>query len=223
MISIASPLATRAVRMYNSGTYRGRRNVELDRDGYSMCANGFPANREGVVAFLTFVGREYGGAQRRFLPHDWDQESGQLADNVLRDFDRWVDVASSQADLIVAAPTRKAIAVLLDPFRGTKRWPAWASKVLHFAWPRVYPVLDSRARLAVGAKYLSPHDRDYHEFCLLIRSVLLANPVAIQAAREVDGRNSPSDIKLLDKILYQVGVERGPSSSSSANACCHGA
>jgi hypothetical protein len=34
---------------------------------------------------------------------------------------------------------------------------------------------------------------------------LVANSAALAAAREIDGGASPSDLELLDKILYQLG------------------
>jgi hypothetical protein len=38
------------------------------------------------------------------------------------------------------------------------------------------------------------------------REVLLANCDALSAARVQDARESPSDVKLLDKILFQFGL-----------------
>ena len=47
--------------------------------------------------------------------------------------------------------------------------------------------------------------RDYYRFCSTFREALVMNREALDAARDVDGGTSPSDLKFLDKIPYQLG------------------
>jgi hypothetical protein len=92
---------------------------------------------------------------------------------------------------------------------GTKQWPVWASKTLHFLRPDVFPILDSNAKKPLGLKNLVNSSRGYHQFCIMFRDVLLANRDALTSASTADGKESPSDLKLLDKVLFQLGLRMG--------------
>jgi hypothetical protein len=94
----------------------------------------------------------------------------------------------------------------LRPFKGTKRWPVWASKVRHFLRPDALPILDSSAKKPLGLKNLVNSSRGYHQFSSCFRDVLLPNSEALAAARVEDAKKSPTDLKLLDKILFQLGL-----------------
>ena len=52
---------------------------------------------------------------------------------------------------------------------------------------------------------LGSSPRDYHRFCVTFRSVLTVNDEPLAAGRGVDGGTLPSDLKLLDKILFRLG------------------
>jgi hypothetical protein len=103
-------------------------------------------------------------------------------------------------------PGQAALDFLLAPFVGTKQWPVWASKTLHFLRPDVFPILDSNAKKRLGLRNLVNSSRNYHYFCSIFRDALLANAEALAAGRVADGRESPTDLKLLDKILFQLGL-----------------
>jgi len=81
----------------------------------------------------------------------------------------------------------------------------WASKTLHFLRPDAFPIFDKRAKKALGKKNIASLPADYHWFCCAFRDALVANRCALAAARDIDGGESPTDVKLLDKILYQLG------------------
>jgi hypothetical protein len=59
----------------------------------------------------------------------------------------------------------------LDFRKGTKRWPVWASKVLHFLRPDAFPILDSNAKKPLGLKNLVNSSRGYHQFSPCFRDV----------------------------------------------------
>lgn len=92
----------------------------------------------------------------------------------------------------------------LDFRKGTKRWPVWASKVLHFLRPDAFPILDSNAKKPLGLKNRQLQPRLSSIFPLLPRRV--ANSEALAAARVEDAKKSATDLKLLDKILFQLGL-----------------
>jgi hypothetical protein len=199
--------AVQAVRDYNSGSYRGRRNLDLDRIAYDRFRNGIPDEQSALVELVRFVGEDYGGAQRRFLPHSYREEAALIVANLRRDLGEWRDSVVTAQGLAEAVPSEEVLDRLLTPFVGTKRWPVWASKTLHFLRPDAFPILDSSAKKALGMANLGSLPRDYARFCSAFRKSLATNEDALSAARVADGGASPSDLKLLDKILYQIGLK----------------
>jgi hypothetical protein len=198
--------ATGAVRDYNAGVYRGRRNVDVDRMAYERFRGGLPDDRGALIDLVRFVGEEYGGAQRRFLQHGYVEEARLIVGNLEPSLDQWRATADAARQLIEAIPDEAMLGHLFGPFVGTKRWPVWTSKTLHFIRPNAFPILDSRAKIALGMRNLGSSPRDYRRYCACFRAVLLENRDVIAAARVADGGESPSDLKLLDKILYQLGA-----------------
>ena len=65
---------------------------------------------------------------------------------------------------------------------------------------------DFNAKKPLRRKNLGSSSRDYHRFSFCFRDVLLANSETLAAARIADVRKSPTDLKLLDKILFQLGI-----------------
>jgi hypothetical protein len=198
--------AVQHVRDYNAGFYRGRRNLDLDREAYDRFRNGLSNNLKELTNQIAFVGEKYGGVQERFLPHDIPTEAALIASNLHSAFGQWVSVAENAKPLIAEVPDESALAFLLSPFVVTKQWGVWASKTLHFLRPHVFPILDSNAKKPLVLKNLGSSSRDYHRFFSCFRDVLRANSEALAAARTVDAGESPTDLKLLDKILFQIGM-----------------
>ena len=205
-IPIDQATAIRAVGAYNRGEYRGRLNVDIDRDADQRFHDGLAQDLPTLIEQLRFVGEDYGGAQRRFLPHGIREEAALIAARMAPVLTRFAGVVSSTAPLIEQVPDEDALRFLFEPFVGTKRWGVWASKTLHFLRPASFPVLDSRAIRALGAASGSSVHH-YRRFCVLFRCAMSESAEALQAARGIDGGTSRSDIKLLDKILYELGAE----------------
>jgi hypothetical protein len=195
-----------AVRDYNAGVYRGRQNVDIDRIAYERFRGGLPDDRRALIDLVRFVGEEYGGAQRRFLPHGYVEEGRLIVANIEPSLDQWRATLDAGRPLIQEIPDEATLDRLFGPFVGTKRWPVWASKTLHFIRPDAFPILDSRAKIALGMRNLGSSARDYRRYCECFRAVLLEHRDVITAARGADSGESPSDLKLLDKILYQLGA-----------------
>ena len=198
--------AVRSVREYNADFYKGCRNIQLDREGYDLFRNGLSADLGRLIDQLTFVGDRYGAAQQRFMPHPIRIEAASIATKLIRVLDDWNRIVMRAKPLIEEVPSEASLAFLFSPFDCASLWAVWASKTLHFLQPDAFPILDSKAKKALGLN-LGTSSRDYHTFCSQIRRVLLANGASLAAARIEDKAQSPTDVKLLDKILYQLGGE----------------
>lgn len=205
-VSFSPEVAVAAVRAYNVGSYRGQSNLEIDRTAYERFRAGLPDDAEGLIEMVRFVGEDYGGAQRRFLPHGYREEAALIVGRLHPVLDRWKCCVVAAPVLSDRTPDLPTIEFLFSAFVGTKRWPVWASKTLHFTRPDSFPILDSHAKRALGLRNLGSTPRDYHRFCGAIRTCLTGNHDALAAAHAVDAGMSPSQLKLLDKILYELGA-----------------
>lgn len=198
-------VAERAVVAYNLGTYRGRPNVEVDREAYERFRNGLPEGRDELLDAIYFVGNDFGGAQARFTPHGVRAEAELLVGGILpRVYDLNAALKAASA-LEVELPDQNLIIELFSQFEGAKHWGVWASKTAHFVRPDSFPILDSRAKKALGVPALSGTPREYGRFCALFRQAMLDNADALTAAKLRDHGESPSDIKVFDKVLYEIG------------------
>jgi hypothetical protein len=206
VVTFEAATAVNAVRTYNSGYYRGRSNLDIDRAAYDRFRHGMPADKASVIDAIRFVGQDYGGAQRRFLPHGYTEEATLIGEHLLPVLSEWNTAVASAAPLLTDIPLEGTLALFFGPFQGTKRWPVWTTKTLHFLRPDAFPIMDSQAKKALGIPNLGSTPRDYARFCLVFRQTLLANGTAITAARKEDRGTSPSDLKLLDKILFELGA-----------------
>jgi hypothetical protein len=196
--------AAQCIREYNGSFYRGRSNTVLDRQAYSLFKGGLSRDVRRLVEQITFVGEEYGAAQERF--GSVEKEAVLIASNLRPIFDKWVRVVAEAKPLIQRIPDQATLDFLFSPFVGTKQWPVWASKTLHFLRPDVFPILDSNAKKPLGLKSLVNSSRGYRQFCSIFLDVLLANTEALVAARRADVGESPTELKLMDKILFEMGL-----------------
>lgn len=196
--------AAEYVREYNLSSYRGRSNTALDREAYALFRGGISRDAPRMIEQIAFVGEQYGGAQERF--GSIQAEAALLASNLHPILDEWLKVAREAKPLCERVPDQVTLDFLFSPFAGTKQWPVWASKTLHFVRPDVFPILDSNAKKPLGMKNLVNSSVGYRQFCSSFRDVLLANRDALTSARTADGDESPTDLKLLDKILFELGL-----------------
>jgi hypothetical protein len=197
--------AIRAVEAYNCGRYNGRPNVEIDREGYSRFSGGLSRDHDALTEQLRFIGEDYGGAQLRFLPHSIRDEAALIASQLAPVLDHFTAIVTAQSLLTGGVPSETDMIFLFTPFAATKKWGVWACKTLHFLRPATFPVLDSRAKKALGVASLGGSPVEYRRFCTLFRDALANNDETLEAAAEVDAGASPTELKLLDKILYEIG------------------
>ena len=203
-VRISPQEAAQCIREYNGSFYRGRSNTVLDRKAYSFFRGGLSQDVSRLVEQITFVGEEYGAAQERF--GSVGKEAVLIASNLRPIFDKWVRVVAEAKPLIHGILDQATLDFLFSPFVGTKQWPVWASKTLHFLRPDVFPILDSNAKKPLGLKNLVNSSHGYRQFCSVFLDVLLANAEALVAARSADAGESPTDLKLMDKILFELGI-----------------
>ena len=205
-LTIDTEDAAAAIRTYNRGMYGRWMNVAVDRRAYERFASGLPSSESDLIDCIRFVGEDYGGAQRRFLPHDHRSEAKLIVARLLPQIDDWMLFVNGAKPLLEEVPDEIVLGFLMRPFEGSKRWPVWASKTLHFIRPDVYPIIDSKAKVTMGLPNLGGSPKDYQRWCVAVRETVFANPLAMNAARLADDGQSPSELKLLDKILYQMAL-----------------
>lgn len=202
---------------YNQDSYRGRRNVELDRAGYRMFESASGRSDLAMLAeFVRFAGEDYGGAQARFLDGGYVPESERIARAMHPSFGEYFALARAQPPLTERVPTRETLARLAAPFDASKFWIVWASKFLHFLAPDTFPILDSRAEAALGLRRGSDPVRYYEDFSMRIRDVLVRNCGVLQQLCEHDVERAPV-LKVLDKVLYEEGAPSRAAASVSAS------
>src|SRR5437016_9236229 len=110
LLRIDAKDAVQHVRDYNAGLYRGRRNVDLDREAYDKFRNGLSNNLEELTDQIAFVGKQYGGVQERFLPRDIPTEAALIASNLHGALGQWVKVAENAKPLIAEVPDTSTLA-----------------------------------------------------------------------------------------------------------------
>jgi hypothetical protein len=197
--------AVQYIREYNRSYYRGRSNIGLDREAYTLFKDGMSGDPGRLLEQIAFVGEQYGAAQERF--GSIRKEAELIASSFRVKRDKWRECVMKAQPLSQRVPEQEVLDFLFFPFSGTKQWPVWASKTLHFVRPDSFPILDSNAKKPIGLANLANSSRGYRCFCSAFRQVLVANEESLAAARIEDKGEAPTDLKLLDKILFQIGME----------------
>jgi hypothetical protein len=191
------------VREYDNGSWRDHSNVELDREAYALFEGGLDVDEQRLIAMLSHVGMFYGGAYRP------DGDCRHLAQLIATDFRGQTaelqKLLNQQRPLTEQVPSVRDVAALLRPFQRDKTWFVWGAKFLHFLRPDAFPIIDRRVEAALGYQQRLSNSPGYLvSFCQVTRDVLLTNLKVIQRARATNS-GSPSDLKLLDKLLWVIG------------------
>lgn len=192
---------------YNKGVYRGVPNVELDARGYEMFRALDFGDRDSVFRCVLFVGRDYGGAQERFLPEDgYSGESRRIARRVLRCGDLFERAVRDSAPLTECLPDRNSLSPLMEAFEASKRWPVWASKFLHFAAPEAFAILDSRAREFFEVRRQgSDYTAEYLALLVKVQEAVASNKELLDRLMAADPYPPPSLLKIIDKVAFSSG------------------
>ena len=203
--------ALSAIRSYNKGTYgrSDRLNIDIDNEGKVLFKSGLSSNRERLTQQIAWVGKDYGGSAhtiaRSVLP-------SKIADTILENFTSYTSLINKQQPLHVAIPSTTDIQVLYHPFkqrvqtkkRTLENWMVWATKVWHFINPEAFQIMDSRAKKFYQINTSSDIVAQYLQLQVNARSLILKNQGWLQQMKSVDEGLSWSDLKLWDKVAYEI-------------------
>lgn len=91
--------AVQAVGAYNRGKYHGPLNIDIDRDTDCRFRGGLAQDTPRLIEQLRFVGEDYCGAQRRFLPHCIRDEAAMIAEQIAPVLSRFAARVTTTAPL----------------------------------------------------------------------------------------------------------------------------
>jgi hypothetical protein len=202
--TITLETAIRAVKAYNSGSYRGRKNVNLDLQVRQSFAAGLAPTLEGIIAQVRLIGEDYGGVagfpKALTLAPD-------VAAEIHRDRKSYTALITAAPPLMQAHSSVDTVTHLLQPFTrplyGKRNWHVWASKFLHFLNPDAFPILDSRVARFFGL-WGSNSAAKYVELLRRFRTFAITHQSWLESLRIADGGHAWSDTKLWDKVCYGV-------------------
>ena len=199
--------AIRAVKAYNSGNYRGRKNTELDLQVRQTFTAGLAPTLEGILAQVRLIGDDYGGvagfpAAITLAP--------VIAAEIHANRDSYTALITAALPLMQVQSSVDTVAHLLQPFtfttplHGKRNWHVWASKFWHFLNPDAFPIQDSRvARFFSLGSYPNSPAR-YVELLHRFREFAIAHQSWLASLRTADGGYAWSDTKVWDKVCYSV-------------------
>jgi len=215
-MSVTLTQAVAAIRTYNSGIYgRNKRlNIELDAEGYSIFEGGLGSTVETITEQVRWIGQDYGGTGNvlagRKLPE-------LIAESIFSCRDEYIELLSSIPSLVEDFHFSMQTNRLYPPFQRkfispnsgkvSKNWMTWATKFWHFLKPHSFPIMDSRSKrfFEISSNKL-PCDQ-YTMLLEQVHKILFLKEGWLPKLRESDSGYAPSDIKLWDKIAYELGAK----------------
>jgi hypothetical protein len=203
--TVTIEVAVNAVQAYNSGCYRGVKNLDLDRRARQLFDAGLAHSLEGILEQVRFIGKDYGGVAAF-------QAALSLAPAIAYDI---YAVRNYYAGLVQAAPpllrspsSDKVVAELYAPFvklaHGKRNWQVWAAKFWHFLNPEAFPIEDSRVDKFLGLAGRPHSVQKYVAFLHRFREFAMAHQGWLPSLREADGGHSWCENKLWDKVCFGV-------------------
>lgn len=104
-------------------------------------------------------------------------------------------------------PQSGEIQDLFSIFKTHKFWLVWASKFFHLIRPDVFPILDSNAEKALGLSWgvRSNELQRYTTFLEQFGHLYAQTRYSLTQILDHDRDPAPSRIKILDKVLYEIG------------------
>lgn len=206
--------AISAIQEYNEEIYgkSGRKNVEIDAEGKALFKSGLGVTEDAIGRQVKWIGKDYGGTANTLasikLP-------GLIAADIYRVRDVYSRQISALSPLIKKTPRWEEIRTLYRPFeqvlrspqgkRTWKDWITWATKFWHFLNPEVFSIMDSRARRFYQIRSGSAPGDAYAELLERCRWLLINRQDWLPKLRSADGSHAWSDIKLFDKVAYELG------------------
>lgn len=183
----------------------------VDAEGLNKFNFGLGTTLLAIQEQVHWIGKEYGGtaymlATKRLPPI--------IANDIFAIRDQYSYMVSHVAPLVQQTPDRLTVFYLYGPFlqnlvtpsgKTMRNWMTWATKFWHFLKPDTFPIMDSRARKF----FLIPIGNDpidaYVELLIWVRHTMIEKADWLPQMRLADCRHAWSDIKLWDKVAYQLG------------------
>lgn len=203
--------AVAAIKSYNTGIYgrSGRLNTDIDHEGLILFKVGLSQNREGLTSQIAWVGKDYGGSAHTIAQGELPSK---IADAILQNFSAYVELVNRQKPLNQCIPSIIDIQTLYKPFQQTvqtpnrtlKNWLVWATKVWHFLNPDAFQIMDSRTKKFYQVSASADVVSQYMQLQTNAQTLHIKNQAWLQQMRLVDGGLAWSDLKLWDKVAYEI-------------------
>lgn len=213
--TIALPEAITAISAYNNGVYgkTGRKNIDIDNDARQRFSGGLGETLPEIKGQVRFIGQDYGGTANTLAGQLLPARIGQDIYSVR---DEYAARISSALPLINIVPDQKLIELLFQPFeqilespngkRVWKNWLTWGTKFWHFLNPDAFPILDSRAKKFFSVTTHVNVLQTYREYMEVYRASMMHHQNWFPRLRQIDGGLAWNDVKLWDKVAYEVGA-----------------
>jgi len=203
--TISIEVAIRAIRAYNTGLYRGIKNLDLDCRARQMFSAGLSITSEGIFEQVRFIGKDYGGVAAFPVALS---VAPAIANDIYAVRDRYADLVRSAPQLLVSPSSNSVVAELYMPFvklvHGKRNWQVWAAKFWHFLNPDAFPIEDSRVDKFLGLAGRAHSVEKYVEFLHRFRDFAVSHQGWLPSLREADEGHSWCDNKLWDKVCFGV-------------------
>jgi len=203
--TVTIEVAINAVQAYNSGSYRGFKNLHLDRCARHVFHAGLAPTLEGILEQVRFIGKDYGGVAGF-------QAALSLAPAIAHEIyavrDRYESLVQAAPPLSCSPSSDKVVAELYAPFvklaHDKRNWQVWAAKFWHFLNPDAFPIEDSRVDTFLGLAGRANSVQKYVGFLHRFREFAMAHQSWLPLLRKADGGYSWCENKLWDKVCYGV-------------------
>jgi hypothetical protein len=203
--TITIEVAIKAIRAYNSGLYRGVKNIDLDCRARQMFSVGLSITPEGILEQVRFIGKDYGGVAAFPVALSL---APAIANDIYAVRDRYAALVRSAPPLLVSPSSSSVVAELYTPFvklvHGKRKWQVWAAKFWHFLNPDAFPIEDSRVDKFFGLAGRVHSVDKYVTFLHRFREFAIAHQDWLVPLREADEGHSWCENKLWDKLCYGV-------------------
>jgi hypothetical protein len=205
--------AENAIKAYNSEIYvkTGRKNVDIDAEGIDKFKTGLGMTLSTIEEQIRWIGKDYGGTAFMLA---LTRLPSIIANDIYSMRAEYVRKISSSEPLIHHIPDRSVVVSLYRPFiqvlqtpagKQMKNWMTWATKFWHFLNPNVFPIMDSHAKKFFKIPSNIEVVDAYMELLRRLHQLLIERFDWLTQLRQADKGHAGSDIKLWDKVAYQLG------------------
>ena len=212
--TITLPEAIAAISSYNSGVYKGRRNVDIDNEARQLFLDGLGKTPSQIKDQVRFIGQDYGGTGFTLAGQ---QLPDRIAQEIYSARDEYAARTSSASPLVGCVPDQELVRFLYHPFeqvfkspkgkRTFNNWLTWGTKFWHFLNPETFPMRDSRAKRFFSVTDRSNPIQTYCEYLEIFRASMISHQGWFPRLRQVDDGQAWNDVKLWDKVAYEAGAK----------------